>query len=77
MMTFKKFFVSLVASAVFASLTGASMAHPGHFEPPKKSQKPGGKHAINAEKTGTLALSHDRKVSIGLSALSSNPVILP
>jgi hypothetical protein len=57
MITLKKFFVAAVASAFFASLAGASMAHPGHFEPPKKSQKPGGKHAANVEKPD-LVLRH-------------------
>jgi quercetin dioxygenase-like cupin family protein len=70
MNTLKKFFVLLVAGAVFTSLAGVSIAHPGHFEPPKKSQKPGGKHSVNDEKKGALALFNGPKDAVGVSAAS-------
>jgi hypothetical protein len=72
MLTVKKIFVSVLAGAFVASLGAAALAHPGHVEHGKKSQKRSGKHAANKEKTGTLALLDNQKVSVELLATGPN-----
>jgi hypothetical protein len=64
MLTVKKILASLLAGAFIASFGTATLAHPGHLEQDKKSQKRSGKHATNVEKPSTLASFIGQKVSV-------------
>ncbi len=54
MLTVKKIFASVISGAFTALFGAAVLAHPGHLEQGKKSQKRSGKHATNLDKPGTL-----------------------
>jgi quercetin dioxygenase-like cupin family protein len=66
----KKYLALAVVGAFMASFGAAALAHPGHIEQGKKSQKRPGKHSVNDEKKGALALFNGPKDAVGVSAVS-------
>jgi hypothetical protein len=70
MFTVKKYFAAALAGAFIVSFGASALAHPGHIEQSKKSQKRAGKHAANNETKGVLALSSGRNAPVDLAVAS-------